>query len=70
MDRLIERRIVFFIRSYEYTDATLIRELVSEFNITELEAYYKIQFVRTTYASKIKRRGILCNITFQKKITM
>lgn len=55
----IEKRIIFFIRNYEYNDKSLAREISNEFNITDEQALIEIISVREKYPKIKKSRKIL-----------
>lgn len=55
----IEKRIIFFIRNYEYTDNALAIEIGKEFNITVTAAFEALTTVRTRYPHLKKSRKIL-----------
>lgn len=55
----MERRIIFFMRNYEYNDQSLANEISREFNITEEQAMAEIENVRSKYPHIRKSRKIL-----------
>jgi hypothetical protein len=55
----IEHRIVYFIKNYEYTDISLIKEIAKQFNITDSEANLKIENVKKKYPVIKKSRKVL-----------
>ncbi|MEM3063419.1 MAG: hypothetical protein QW303_07745, partial [Nitrososphaerota archaeon] len=55
----MERRIIFFMRNYEYNDQSLANEISREFNITEEQAMAEIENVRSKYPRIRKSRKIL-----------
>ena len=55
----IEQRIMYFMRNYEYNDASLANEISKQFNITEERAIEEIEKVRTKYSNLKRSRKIL-----------
>ena len=55
----IEHRIVYFMKNYEYTDISLVKEIAKQFNITNTEANNKIENVKKKYPIIKKSRKIL-----------
>jgi len=55
----IERRILFFIRNYEYDNNTLANEISKEFDLTLDQAMIEIISTRTKYPNVKKSRKIL-----------
>ena len=55
----IEHRIVYFMKNYEYTDVSLVKEIAKQFNITESEANIKIENVKKKYPVIKKSRKVL-----------
>ena len=56
---LIEQRIIYFMRNYEFTDIQLINEISKQFNITEERAIEELEKVRSRYPNIRKSRKIL-----------
>jgi hypothetical protein len=55
----LEQRIMYFMRNYEYSDATLSNEISKQFNITEERAMEEIDKVRSRYTHLKRSRKIL-----------
>lgn len=55
----IERRIMSFMKNYEYDDQSLTNEISKEFNITEEQAFEEIESVRNKYPNLKKSRKVL-----------
>ena len=55
----IEHRVIYFMKNYEYTDSTLIKEIAKQFNITEKQSLEKIEMVKKKYPVIKKSRKIL-----------
>lgn len=55
----IEHRIIYFMRNYEYTEFSLVREISKQFNITEKIAASKIDDVRQKFPVIKRSRKIL-----------
>tara|TARA_B100000886_G_scaffold166672_1_gene113889 strand:- start:1046 stop:6577 length:5532 start_codon:yes stop_codon:yes gene_type:complete len=55
----IEHRIIYFIKNYEFTDVTLIKEIAKQFNLTEKKAAEQIKKVREKFPVIKTARKIL-----------
>lgn len=55
----IERRILSFMKNYEFNDQSLTNEISKEFNITEEQAFEEIEAVRAKYPNVKKSRKVL-----------
>ena len=55
----IEHRIIYFMKNYEYTDSSLIKEIAKQFNITEKQSAEKIENVKKKYPVIKKSRKVL-----------
>mgnify|MGYP000321219953 CR=1 FL=1 len=55
----IERRIRYFLKNYEYDEKGIIREISSQFNLTEAITLQKIRETREKYQYLKKARNIL-----------
>lgn len=55
----IEQRILYFMRNYEHTEATLANEISKQFNITLEKAYDEIGLVKKKYPNIKKSRKVL-----------
>ena len=55
----IEHRIIYFIKNYEYTESSLIKEIAKQFNITEKQSSEKIENTRKKYPVIKKSRKVL-----------
>ncbi len=55
----IEHRIIYFMKNYEYTDVSLIKEIAKQFNITEKQSAEKIENVKKKYPVIKKSRKVL-----------
>ena len=55
----IEHRIIYFMKNYEYTDNSLIKEIAKQFNITEKQSSEKIENVKKKYPVIKKSRKVL-----------
>ena len=63
----IEHRIIYFMKNYEYTDMSLIKEIGKQFNITEKQAAEKIENVKKKYPVIKKSRKILKSLSSAPK---
>jgi hypothetical protein len=55
----VEKRIMYFLRNYEFNERLLAGEISKQFNITEKQALDKINFVIEKYPNLKKSRNIL-----------
>ena len=55
----IEHRIIYFMKNYEYSDNSLIKEISKQFNITESQASEKIENTKKKYPIIKQSRKIL-----------
>ena len=55
----IEHRVIYFMKNYEYTDNSLIKEIAKQFNITEKQSSEKIENVKKKYPVIKKSRKVL-----------
>ena len=55
----IEHRIIYFMKNYEYTESSLIKEIAKQFNITEKQSSEKIENTKKKYPVIKKSRKVL-----------
>ena len=55
----LEKRIMYFLRNYEFNERLLLLEIAKQFNITDKQALEKINFVMEKYPNLKKSRNIL-----------
>jgi len=55
----LEKRIMYFLRNYEFNERLLVLEISKQFNITDKQALEKINFVIEKYPTLKKSRNVL-----------